>query len=102
MVKGGSSAPGSSKVPRLRAQALWAFLVSGIGLLATVVGLAQLLLSGAVSIRPGRESLVGSDAVEELIILFLVSACFAAFGFFARSRAKHVRRKKRRLTSGCN
>jgi uncharacterized membrane protein YidH (DUF202 family) len=78
---------------RLRARALWAFILSGIGLVATVVGLAQLLLSGAVSICPGREAVVGRDAVGEIVALFLVSTCFLGYGFFARSRAKRIRRK---------
>jgi hypothetical protein len=84
------------RVHRHRGQALWAFIVSGIVLVAAIVGLVQLLLSGAVCIRPGQEALVGHDAAEELVALFAVSACFLGYGFLARSRAKHIRGKLRR------
>lgn len=78
----------SRRIHRLRAQALWAFLVAGVGLGATLVGAVQYLASGRVSVRPGHSPLDGSDALELLGVLFLVSSLFAICGFVFRAHAK--------------
>lgn len=78
----------SSRIQRLRSQALWTLLVAAIGLCATVVGLAQYVLSGEVSIRPGGDPLTGPAALESLFALFLGSAVFGVFGVVVRWRIK--------------
>jgi len=78
----------SSRTQRLRSQAQWTLLVAAIGICATVVGLAQYVLSGEVSIRPGGDPLTGPAALESLLALFLVSAIFGVFGVIVRWRIK--------------
>jgi len=78
----------SSRTQRLRSQALWMLLVAAIGLCATVVGFAQYVLSGEVSIRPGEDPLTCPAALESLFALFLVSAVFGVFGVIVRWRIK--------------
>jgi hypothetical protein len=63
-------------------------LVGGIGLAGSLVGLTQYLRSGSVSIRPGRAPVVDAAAVEEIVVLFVVSAGFVVFGLILRSRAR--------------
>jgi hypothetical protein len=87
----GSSRSRASRAPGLRARALWAFVLAGVGLSATAIGIVQYMRSGVVSIRPGRDPLAGSAAVEALVVLFVISAGFAVFGLFLRSRAKRYR-----------
>jgi hypothetical protein len=55
---------------------------------ASLIGLVQYMVGGAVSIRPGREPVVGPAAVEQLAALAVISAGFAAMGMFLRWRAK--------------
>jgi hypothetical protein len=77
----------SARAQRLRSQALWAFLIAGIGLGAALVGFAQYAYSGEVSVRPGRAPLIGSVALQSPLALFLASSAFAACGFVLRARA---------------
>lgn len=80
----------ASTSARLRARALWAFVVAAIGIGGTLVGLAQYVLSGSVSIRLGHGPVQGSDAAAELIVLLLTSLGFAAVGMVLRSRAQRA------------
>jgi len=73
---------------RLKSRALWAFIVGGICLGATLVGLAQYIYLGKVSIRPGHDPLMGSAALKSLLAFFLVSSGFLACGFILRARAR--------------
>lgn len=80
--------PVSARKAALRARAAWAFVIAVIGLSAAVVGLVQYVASGAVSIRPGRDALVGVPAIEALIALSLVSTGFLICGLIIRSKAR--------------
>ena len=65
-----------------RSRALWAFILAAIGFSGTVIGLVQYLSSGIVSIRPGHDMVSGSDAMELLITLTLVSCGFLGIGLY--------------------
>lgn len=78
----------TTKVQRLRAQALWSLIIGGIGLTASALGLIQYWLYGVVSIRPGHQPVSGSDAVEMIIYLSSASALFCAYGIILRYRAR--------------
>lgn len=75
------------RVQRLRSRALWAFLVAGIVLGATLVGVVQYLASGHVSVRPGYSPVDGSDALALLVALSCVGLVFTICGFVLRARA---------------
>lgn len=71
-------------------QALWCFIVAGIGFVGTLVGVVQYLYSGEVSIRPGVPPVFGQAALEFLLGFFLISAAFAGLGIiFRRMAARH-------------
>lgn len=72
---------------RRRVQALWSFVIAGIGFIGVLVGILQYLYSGEVSIRPGVQPVSGQRALEFLAELFVVSAAFAGVGMFLRRRA---------------
>ena len=82
-----SSTRGGSR-SRLRARALWAFILAGIGFVAIGIGLVQYALSGTVSIRPGQEPVGGMRAIEELAAIAFVSAAFLGYGLVLRHRTR--------------
>lgn len=77
---------------RLRSRAVWAFSLATVCLVASVIGLVQYFHSGAVSIRPGHETLGGRPALESLALLALAGIGFAAIGTGLASRAKRQRK----------
>lgn len=83
-----SQARRSRKHGRLRARALWAFVLGAIVLGAALAGLVQYVRSDALSVGMGGESFRGIAAVEALVALFLVSSGFLAVGLILRGRAR--------------
>lgn len=76
-----------SRRQRLRAQALWSFVIAGVGFIGVVAGVIQYLFSSQVSIRSGVQAVSGQAAFGSLLGLSLVSAAFAVLGMFFRRRA---------------
>ena len=78
----------TTKVQRLRGQALWLMIVGAICFLVCSLGIYQYWMSGVVSIRPGHQPVSGSDAVELLIFIGSISALSFTFGIVLRLRAR--------------
>lgn len=74
----------STRRARLRARAVWAFVLAGIGFSASLVGLVQYARSGAVAIRPGRDPFVGGAAIEVLLAALFVSTGLLLYGMILR------------------
>jgi len=81
----------TNRVQRLRSQAIWAFTIAVVCLAAALLGAVQYSYSGAVSMRPGHEPIVGTAALESLFALVVVGILFTAAGMAIRSRAKRHR-----------
>jgi len=88
---------GFRRAHRLRSQALWAFTLAGVLGAAILVGVAQYLSSGVVSIRGGHAPASGPAALELLGTLLFVSVALAAIGVALRRRARrHLNGRERR------
>jgi len=77
---------------RLRAQAVWAFVLAGISTGGVVVGVFQYFILGAVFVRPGHAPAEGRDAIEMLLFLSTTSFLFWLCGMFFRTRARSLLR----------
>jgi hypothetical protein len=71
-----------TKAQRWRSRAVWAFIIGGIGYSGCVLGLAQYLMTGNISIRIGHEPVEGETAIWQLIFIGSISSIFCAFGIF--------------------
>ena len=72
----------SVRKSRIRSRAQWAFVLAAIGFAGAITGLVQYLNSGVVSIRPGMDGMSGTEALELLITLILVSLGFFSYGLY--------------------
>jgi hypothetical protein len=71
-------------------QALWSFIIAGVGFTGTLMGTVQYVYSGEVSTRPGVLPVAGQAALGLLLGLFVGSAVFAGLGIiFRRIAARH-------------
>ena len=82
------NAKSDQKLQRVRSRAQWAFIIGGVGLCATCIGIFQFLFMGEVFIRTYYEPQEGSEALASLTYLLIISLAFIGYGYLLRRRFK--------------